>query len=178
MQKKVWRCTLWCAQDSPFAFSLARIRRTFCVTALLVLACLSYGGRAVAQSTTYRYTGKPLGPYLMDNRISCPPVCAINGSFTVAQPLAKSLPFGPISPLAFTFSDGNTIIEDSSPFNLQAQFSVATDANGVIVAWRIVLNEDPLVRRTAHPATILLYVPSTHCFYSIYMQILRLRMDF
>jgi hypothetical protein len=120
------------AQDCPFTPSLTRIGRTFCVAASLVLACLSYGGRAVAQSTTYTYIGSPFT--LFPPGFSCPPDCRITGSFTVAQPLSANSVQLLIEVPSFSFTDGVTTITDSSP-NSFAEFFITTDANGAMVDW-------------------------------------------
>ncbi len=69
---------------------------------------------------------------------SCPPVCHITGSFTVAQPLAPNLMqdvggSGAFKPLSFTFTDGVTTITQLNATS--SGFAVHTDANGKITQW-------------------------------------------
>jgi hypothetical protein len=83
--------------------------------------------------TTYFYVGNPF-----NNRggvDQCPPVCGITGSFTTSEPLPANLPLTPVSPKAFSFTDGLNAV--SSPYSFYSVFLVSTDAKGNIVNWDI-----------------------------------------
>ena len=88
---------------------------------------------ASAQADTiYTYTGNPFTVF--SGLDVCPPVCNISGSFTLASPLAANLPFGTITPTAFSFTDGSITITGGGP-----RFEVATNSSGDISFWEIAL---------------------------------------
>jgi hypothetical protein len=64
-------------------------------------------------------------------------VCNISGSFTLASPLATNLPFGAITPAAFSFTDGSVTVTEGASEG--GRFEVATDSGGNISFWEIAL---------------------------------------
>lgn len=94
---------------------------------------------ATAQAdVVYTYTGNTFTSFIGGG--SCPPECAITGSFTVAQALAANLGYSPptanVTPIAFSFTDGaHTITQSSTTY--PAVFSIGTDGSGAINRWVI-----------------------------------------
>jgi hypothetical protein len=93
------------------------------------LCLLAASARA---DTVYTYTGNPFTAF--SGVDVCPPVCNISGSFTLASPLATNLPFGTITPTAFSFTDGSITLTGGV-----SRFEVATDSSGDISFWEIAL---------------------------------------
>ena len=70
------------------------------VCAFVVLVCT-----VAPASVTYSYVGNPF--YQWGPGYQCPPVCNVDGSFTLAQPLAQNLPeFTPVTPISMTLDSG------------------------------------------------------------------------
>ena len=101
----------------------------------MALACflLAIGLCPVAAADTiYTYTGNPFNQF--SGGATCPPICSISVSLTLAQPLPGDLPFLTlISPLSFSFTDGNTTITQQNQSFMS--FLVTTDSQGNIEAW-------------------------------------------
>jgi hypothetical protein len=93
------------------------------------LCLFAAGARA---DTIYTYTGNPFTVF--SGLDVCPPVCNISGSFNLASPLATNLPFGAITPTAFSFTDGSITLTGGG-----SRFEVATDSGGDISFWEIAL---------------------------------------
>jgi hypothetical protein len=111
--------------------------------ALPILFCF-LGVFATAQSAradgaeTYTYAGNPLNYSVLD--YNCPTVCEINGSFTVAQPLAPNLSFASFTPTAFSFTDGiTTYTQLNTPPSQGIFYDFSTDSSGAITGWAIFL---------------------------------------
>jgi hypothetical protein len=112
------------------------------------------GPAGTAGPTTYSYQSNPFATF--SGSYGCAPQCKINGSLTLAAPLAPNLSSAAISPTSFSFTDGNLFWtnQNASPlFPNSSPFVVSTDANGNITAWNILL---------------LLYIPAGD--FSIYTQ--------
>ena len=107
--------------------------------AVLVALALLVASVAVAQPTTYTYTGDPYtaatAPYVVGGQLT--------GSFTVANPLPAFLPLTDITPslTALPFNDG---VETRTLANsFICNFQVATDGVGNITRWEILLRRSP-----------------------------------
>jgi hypothetical protein len=89
---------------------------------------------------TYTYTGATFDHYL--NGASYPTFTNVSGTFTLASPLAASTA-GNITPLSYSFSDGETIIASTDPLSQLGtpNFWFLTDATSQIVQWNISLSE-------------------------------------
>ncbi|HVB39284.1 MAG TPA: hypothetical protein VNE83_00145 [Terriglobales bacterium] len=66
------------------------------------------------------------------------PLCGIEGSFTVAAPLGPHFASARITPLSYSFSNGEETFTSST--SDIGNFTVATDASGNISQWNIFLN--------------------------------------
>ncbi|HUJ30121.1 MAG TPA: hypothetical protein VLY23_02490 [Candidatus Acidoferrum sp.] len=111
--------------------------------ALILFAFLSFlGSAAIAHAdTVYSYTGSDFATW---TNTSCPPVCHITGSLTLAAPLLPGLNFTDVTPLSFSFTDGITTLTNVNAPNFIIEFS--TDpTTGAITFWDLSLghNEDP-----------------------------------
>jgi hypothetical protein len=102
--------------------------------AAAVLLCAMTAPPASANTITYTYTGNPLTIFL--GSFACPPECSVSGSFTVAQPLGPNLVFVPITPLSFSFTDGNVTLTGSNTSS-STPFNFTTDIHGNITAWSV-----------------------------------------
>jgi hypothetical protein len=91
-----------------------------------ILASAAFGG-----TITYTYTGNPFND--LRNGATCPPVCSVTGSFTVAQALAPDLPLTTITPLSFNISSGGITLTDGEPTD--TSLAVGTDGSGAITSW-------------------------------------------
>jgi hypothetical protein len=101
----------------------------------LVAVLMLCAASALQAGAVYTYTGNTYTEFF---GASCPPLCNISGSFTLAAPLAANLPVAPITPLSFSFTDGLATIDSSNsatgPFG-STNFFVGTDAVGEITVW-------------------------------------------
>lgn len=94
------------------------------------------GGSTTGQTGfTYSFVGAPFTTF---TGTSCPPVCRITGSFTLAQPLAPNLNqniggSGAFTPASFSFTDGVTTFTNLNTSS--SGFAVDTDANGKITLY-------------------------------------------
>lgn len=106
---------------------------------LFGLATLSLSTAALAQTTTYSYTGDLYSstqpPYAAGQRLT--------GSFTVAAPLPPFRALSDLTPalVAMSFHDGveGRGLADS----FICRFEVATDGAGAVTQWRILLQRSP-----------------------------------
>lgn len=62
---------------------------------------------------------------------------SVTGYFTVASPLGANLSLGPITPTAFSFSDGVDTLTDTTSSVSPIQLVLGTDASGAITSWII-----------------------------------------
>jgi hypothetical protein len=104
--------------------------------ALLALGLFSLTAAGARATTIYTYTGNPFtkvtGAYTTSMFVS--------GSFTVDSPLAANQAFSPVSPTAFSFSDGlQTLDQSNGQFVGPLHFQVGTDASGGIASWFVSL---------------------------------------
>jgi hypothetical protein len=106
---------------------------------LLGLAAAGLPGVAIAQATTYSYTGalytSTQPPYAAGQRLT--------GSFTVAAPLPPFRALSDLTPalVAMSFHDGVEGRGLSDSF--VCKFEVATDGAGAVTQWRILLRRSP-----------------------------------
>jgi hypothetical protein len=111
-----------------------------CFRALLVCSLFMVGwARAASADTVYTYTGKPFTNSF--GSFFCPTgvLCAVAGSFTVAQALpANQSGLFAVGPTSFSFGDGgvtNTSWTESTI--TAASFAVSTDSTGNIQEWTL-----------------------------------------
>jgi hypothetical protein len=81
---------------------------------------------------TYHYVGNAFDEFPHAG-FGCPPVCNIEGSFTVANPLAADLPLTEIFPLSFSITSGGVTLTDGIPGD--TELDVSTDSFGAISTW-------------------------------------------
>jgi hypothetical protein len=90
-----------------------------------------------AGAATYSYAGPQFNNFQAP--ATCPSVCNILGSFTVAVPLAANLVYPrTILPESFSFTDGVDVFTQTSVTG--AVFQVGTDANGNLSSWYVALS--------------------------------------
>ena len=119
--------------------------RGLAISLLLSLVVLSLTLPARADET-YTYTGNPFTYF--SGVDSCPSVCAISGSFTLASALGSTaFPTTP-TPLSYSFTDGNFTWTSSN--SSIAVFEFGTDSTGNIDAWIISLYETTNIRDTLY----------------------------
>ena len=121
-------------------FEIVRvIRKVTVISSLLVAMFLSFGSRsALANPVVYTFTGTPFTNFL---GLSCPPHCAISGSFTVPSALPANLLATFVTPTSFSFSDGvGGLTIDSADLGVVSSFLLTTDATGAIDQWQVDLN--------------------------------------
>lgn len=115
-------------------YMLNRLRS--CLPGLVMLcglACLA--PLLQAGSITYTYTGNPYT--FLDGFVCTQPLCGIQGSLTLAAPLAANLSHALVSPSSFNFTDGaDTYTQDNV---LTPTFSFTTDAAANIIGWSIIV---------------------------------------
>jgi hypothetical protein len=90
--------------------------------------------------TTYTYTGKDFTNFVGLPAPTCPPVCSIDGSFTVSSPLAAGTTTT-ATPPAFDFYISTA--DSPSWTNLNTfvlHFIITTNSIGAISSWNIALN--------------------------------------
>jgi hypothetical protein len=106
----------------------------------LLLACLIFlfvFAPLADADTTYTYTGNPFTSF--HGSSACPPQCKITGSFTIAGPPPVNLTLSDqqfqfdITPLAYSFTDGNTTWTNAN--SCPDFFAISTDASGNITNW-------------------------------------------
>ena len=101
---------------------------------IVLLGLVLTTGLAASASadTVYSYTGNRFNEFA--NGYTCPAVCNVSGSFTLASPLADNLNLQTISPVDFSFSDGSNVWNPSSTFSA---FKISTDGSGDITGWEL-----------------------------------------
>jgi pimeloyl-ACP methyl ester carboxylesterase len=149
----------------PEQESVIKTRRTrwvdvsaFIVGLVCSVFALTLAPSAIAQTTTYIYTGAPFTGCAFGG--CSPGATHITGSFTVAKPLPNNLVSVPCSdpslparclvqifPISFSFTDGNTTFTEKNAFvdpaAGQPQFEFTTDGQGQILQWTIDLEVNP-----------------------------------
>jgi hypothetical protein len=97
---------------------------------------------AAHADTIYTYTGKPFTGFIGSFACRVNTLCAISGSFTVAQPLPSNINglFG-FNPTSYSFTDGitTTLWTQNNPSS--ALFDVSTGPNGTIQEWGLLLGQ-------------------------------------
>jgi hypothetical protein len=113
----------------------AAIRCSLMFTAVAALSIV-YPASVQAVPTTYVYTGNPFttvhGDYTTNDFVTV--------MLTLADPLGPNF-YGNITPIAFTFSDGEQTISNLT-FPVGAVFNVATGATGNITLWYMVAAQE------------------------------------
>lgn len=112
--------------------NLALTLRVLFVLLVCSLFALGLPRAASANTIIYAYTGEQFDAFF---GLTCPPVCRIAGSFTLAEPLPPNLDFATITPLSFSFTDGSIFINNPNPDN--DTFQISTDSQGLITLWDI-----------------------------------------
>jgi hypothetical protein len=107
------------------------LRRTS-LRSLFLSALLLVPPAPLLADTVYTYTGQDYlwnrtpGSFTLSESVS--------GSFTVSTPLAPDLAYGPITPLAFSFSDGADAFDNTTPSYTLEDIYLSTDSTGAIDA--------------------------------------------
>ena len=95
--------------------------------ALLALVAGFLTAASVQADTTYTYTGNPftivIAPYTTSNFVTA--------MVTLASPLGRNFPLQPVTPLAFSLSDGLQTITNLTATDFGFEF--ATDSTGFII---------------------------------------------
>lgn len=112
------------------------------LTGALALSCLVIAQAGAA--TVYTYTGNNYD-FTQDASLisgSYDTSMSVNGSFTLASPLApNTVQF--IDPLNFSFSDGRTTISNANAYAPGSAFFIGTGNTGEITLWSIILANAP-----------------------------------
>lgn len=106
------------------------------LTAAIVcfLLAAAFPGAARADQT-YTYSGNP---FTTDSGTdTCPPECSLSGSFTISSPLGTGLSYVELGPTGYSFTDGNTVWNQSDS-TIDA-FLMSTNGAGQITNWEITL---------------------------------------
>jgi RHS repeat-associated protein len=107
------------------------------------ILCLTLmGWMAASAQTTYTYSGLPFNECAWLCTLPCPYICAINGSFTVAQTIPANQANISITPQSYSFTDGYTFITNVNVIGSSFQ-NFATDGNGRITGWWVSLTGPP-----------------------------------
>lgn len=104
----------------------------------LVVGSILCWAPACRGGATYAYTGQPFDD-VGSSILPCPDVCGLSGWFSVALPLPANMPFGSISPIAFSFTDGQVTLDDSNVIGSDYGIFASTDGLGQINTWEISL---------------------------------------
>lgn len=116
--------------------------RGLAISLLLALVVLNFATPTRADET-YSYTGNSFTSFSGSD--SCPSVCGISGSFTLASALPDSSAFPTTpTPISYSFTDGNFTWTSSN--SSIAVFEFGTDSTGDINAWIISLYETSNIR--------------------------------
>ena len=110
--------------------------RSMVFTAAIVcfLLAAAFPGTASADQT-YTYTGNP---FTNDQGTdTCPPECSLSGSFAVSSALGVGLSYVELSPTSYSFTDGNTVWNQSD--STIDGFLMSTNGTGQITNWEIEL---------------------------------------
>ena len=120
------------------------VLRAFLVSSLFAIGLAPV---AIAQNTTYVYSGKPFTGCPSGG--CSPGATKITGSFTVAEPLPKGLGGQGTSfplqvrifPVSFSFTDGINIFTNTNAFqcSICPFFEVTTDLEGQINTWSVTI---------------------------------------
>jgi hypothetical protein len=103
--------------------------------AFVVLVCT-----VASANVTYSYVGNPFDQF--GQGYQCPPVCNVEASFTVAQPLAPNLPeFSPVTPISMTLDSGGVLLTLANV--AQYHITVSTDGSGNIGYFSLFMYGDP-----------------------------------
>jgi hypothetical protein len=103
--------------------------RVFSVALVLSILLMGFAPKALADSgTTYNYVGNTYNTFY--GASTCPPLCGITGSFTVAAPLTPDANYY-FTPLSYSFTDGLTTY---TPLDVtSSDFGVVTNSLGQII---------------------------------------------
>lgn len=82
----------------------------------------------------YTYTGNPFTTFV--GVFACPPECRVTGEITLAQPLSANLSPVAITPIAFSFTDGNVALTNNNTTQALFRF-ISTNSTGNITGWVI-----------------------------------------
>jgi hypothetical protein len=87
--------------------------------------------RSARADVIYTYTGNAFD--ILPTGLSCPPVCNVTGSFTLAQPLAANLSLATITPVSFSLTSAGVTLTDGIPSDKELR--ITTNTLGQIVHW-------------------------------------------
>jgi hypothetical protein len=105
------------------------------VCAFVVLVCT-----VAPAAVTYGYVGNRFDQW--GQGYQCPPVCNVDGSFTLAQPLASNLPeFTPVTPISMTLESGGVSLTLANV--AQYHITLSTDGSGNIGYFSLFMYGDP-----------------------------------
>jgi hypothetical protein len=117
------------------------LRRLISIPLLVAFAALA---APVAQAdAVYAYTGplfENFGPGNFGTVATCPPVCSVSGFIVLASPVDFT-DFRLVQLLAFSFTDGNTVMTSSDNPPVFAGVSLAGDGFGGISQWIVDIGE-------------------------------------
>ena len=91
----------------------------------------------------YTYTGplfEDFGPGIFGSVAACPPVCSVSGFMVLASPVDFT-DFRLVQLLAFSFTDGNTVMTSSDNPPVFAVVALAGDGFGGISQWAVDIGE-------------------------------------
>ena len=117
------------------------LRRLISIPLLVVFAALA---SPLAQAdAVYTYTGplfETFGTGNFGEVATCPPVCSISGQIVLASPVDFT-DFRLVQVLAFSFTDGNTVMTSSDIPPVFSVFALAGDGSGGIAQWALDIGE-------------------------------------
>ncbi len=124
------------------------------LSAFASLALMSVLPTASKADSTYTYSG--IGTYsnFCNGTYGTTPFCVgeVTGSLILATPLGDNFN-GAVTPLSFSFSDGENVKFTSSDSIGLVQFTFTTNGSGNIVAWDVTLDQDNTVNHTCSDTT-------------------------
>jgi hypothetical protein len=135
----------------------AALRFTRCSFSVALL-CLCFLPSSAHANAVYTYTGNAFNSFSgSDACTGGVGECAIQGSFTLSARLAPNLSDVAITPLSFTFTDGNVTITNLTVAHqgVQFYFDISTDSTGAIDGWHIELANDPYPQSYGTPYAFL-----------------------
>jgi len=116
-------------------------RRLASISLLVAFAALA---APLAQAdAVYTYIGQPFdnfGPSNFGTVATCPPVCSISGYIVLASPVDFT-DFRLVQLLAFSFTDGNTVLTSSDNPPVFSAVALAGDGFGGISQWVVDIGE-------------------------------------
>ena len=94
------------------------------------MAFWAFAAGSVEASATYTYTGSPFTNFYFGWSGGT----SVTGSMTLSAPLGDNLNLASVTPIAFSFTDGDDTITNLNT-NPGTQFLFSTDSSGAIINW-------------------------------------------